>query len=111
MGIDVYLRPAKCEICGHQEQGFSSSYTYNVSTMWFSIYPQDKQMVQIDGMSGYEAYKKLFHAYHYMKKNEEELKNLNPPNGWGSYDGFLNFISELTQESLKNPQLIWEVCR
>lgn len=111
MGLDLYLREEPCETCGHQREDFNISYTYNVSPMWYKIYPNDDGMVNIDGMTGEEAYKKLKYAWKYMKEHREEMIKLEPSNGWGSYSGFLEFIEECMAVSLKNPKLKWESWR
>ena len=111
MGVDLYLRETPCETCGHQREDFEINYTYNAAPMWYRIYPDDHHMVDIDGMTGEEAYPKLVFAREFMEKNKDELKNLEPPNGWGSYQGFYDFITKCIQACIDNPKLIWEAWR
>lgn len=111
MGLDLYIRETPCETCGHKREDFNINYTYNVSHMWYKIYPEDEGMVFIDGMTGKEAYNKLIHARQYMEEHREEMITLEPKNGWGSYDGFLEFINKCIDACLKNPKLVWESWR
>ena len=111
MGVDLYMRETSCETCGHQREGFSINYTYNVSPMWYKVYPGDKEMVQIDGMIGKKAYKKLLYALKYMEAHKDEMIALEPPNGWGSYHGFLEFINACIEASLEHPKSVWEAWR
>lgn len=107
MGLSLYLEHEKCPTCGHAEERDSFDYTYNVSPMWRQIYPDDEGMVFIDGMTGKEAFEKLIHALDYMKQHKEELEALNPSNGWGSYEGFMEFIRELIHACIETPDAIW----
>ena len=111
MSLDLYLRETPCETCGHQHEALNFNYTYNVSPMWYKIYPDAKNMVDIDGMTGEEAYKKLSYARKVLESQPKEFMALNPSNGWGSYDGFLDFINELIKACMDNPKLVWDSCR
>ena len=111
MSLDLYLRETPCETCGHQREDFNINYTYNASHMWYEIYPDDDGMVHIEGMTGEEALNKLEYAYQYMKKNREALIKLEPPNGWGSYNGFLGFIEDCIAACKEHPKLVWEAWR
>lgn len=111
MGLDLKLRETSCETCGHEPEGFSINYTYNVAPMWYFFYPDDEGMVQIDGMTGDEALVKLLEFSKLMTKNKSEMIKLNPPNGWGSYDGFMEFINECMKACIDKPNAIWESWR
>lgn len=39
------------------------------------------------------------------------FKQLNPPNGWGSYDGLIDFVEEYLDACKKNPDATIEVNR
>ncbi len=111
MGLDLFMPSSTCKECGHQRSGFSANCTYNVAPMWYKIYPNDDGMVKIDGMTGQEAYQKLVHASKIMQENADEFKKLNPENGYGDFEDFLEFIHKLIWASLKYPESIWSACR
>jgi hypothetical protein len=79
--------------------------------MWYKIYPDAECMVDIDGMTGEQAYEKLSHARNELERHPHEFIALNPKNGWGDYDGFLDFINGCIKASLENPALIWSSSR
>lgn len=112
MSLDLRIGKEEfCNECGSQDKFISSfNYTYNVSSMWYKVFPEDctNGMVYIDGMRGKQAKIKLQTAIDYMENNKEELEKLNPKNSWGSYDSFLNFIRELLRASMDNPEAFWE---
>jgi len=68
-------------------------------------------MVDIDGMTGGAALLRLNIALLTLKSDPEKFIKLNPPNGWGSYDGFILFIEKLIEECNKHPNSIWRASR
>lgn len=51
---------------------------------------------------------KLVDGVSYMIKNKKELELLNPDNGWGSYDGLLEFAFAYARACFENPEAtIW----
>lgn len=112
MSLDLYLGTGPCETCGRAyETLVNETYTYNVSPMWYKIYPDDESMVYIDGMKGAKAYNKLAHAKKVLEQNKEEFESMNPLNGYGSYEGFVEFLDKLMKHTLANPKLTWSACR
>ena len=83
------------------------NYTYNVGEMWYACY-KDKGIRQHYGLSGKEAIPVLRKLREYMEDNKEQLIKMEPPNGWGSYIGALEFVNKLIIASLENPDKIWE---
>lgn len=86
----------------------SFNYTYNVSVMLYKAMPEHGIRV-INGKCGEEAVKFLLTIYNYMVINSEALKELNPPNGWGSYEGALALVHKLIEASLTHPDDLWKV--
>lgn len=111
MGLDIWMESKRCEECGHSERTGDLNYTYNVTRMWYAIYPDDEGMVWIDELTGKQAEKKLQYAIDELIKYPDEFKKLNPENGWGNYDGFLKFLENLLELSIKNPLGIWKTWR
>jgi len=111
MSLDLYLESPECVTCGHSEEYFHSNYTYNVSKMWYEIYPDAEGMVDIDKMTGTEAYKTLCHARTILEENPSKFIKMNPENGWGNYHGFLDFINALIKACLEHPTGVWNSWR
>lgn len=110
MSLDLWLVSDVCKCCGRSDKElYEGNHTYNTSKMWYSIYPEHKAtgMIPIEAKTGKESLPILIHAYEYMVNNKEELIKLNPPNGWGSYDTFLSFITDLMYASRDNPDAVW----
>lgn len=47
----------------------------------------------------------------YLLANQEELEKLNPPNGWGTYGGLVQFVEEYLTACRKHPTAIISVSR
>ena len=111
MSADFYQETEKCPTCGHEEDHYSISITYNLSLMWYAMFPEDKKILPIDGLTGQEAQEKLDEAIYKMIRDEEKLQCFNPSNGHGSFDGFLDNLRKMLDLSKENPDLKWEVWR
>ncbi len=111
MSLDLTITTSPCKECGHIENEHSFNYTYNVSPMWYEIYPEDTGMVQIEGMTGAQALSKLQTSLEVMIKRSKFMKKLSPENGWGSYEGFLDFLRRIRLASEDFPDGIWSAYR
>lgn len=111
MGLDLSLINNYCKHCYRSDEVGIYSYTYNVSRMWYEIYPDDKHMVPIEGMTGKKASEKLKYALKIMEEKPELFIKHNPENGWGSYEGFIEFLKKLLLISEANQTGIWSAWR
>ena len=84
----------------------SFNYTYNVSCMWYDCFQHGIR--EHYGLTGKQAVPLLRRLREHMENNFERLEQMNPTNGWGDFDGALNFVSELIMASLRNPCDVWE---
>jgi len=85
----------------------SFNYTYNVSKMWYACYP-DKGIRKHYGLSGKESVPVLRKLREYMENNYISLVEIEPDNGWGSYEGAVQFVGRLILAGIRNPNEIWE---
>lgn len=87
--------------------GESFNYTYNVSPMFYAAMPEKGIRVHY-GMTGQQALVPLRQMREYFENNRAALVKMNPSNGWGSYDGALQFITDLINASIRNPDSVWD---
>jgi hypothetical protein len=111
MSLDLILQPPKCETCGHEPEGLSFNITYNLSPMWYALYPDDSCMLKIEELNGIKSLKKINKYIGKFKVNKEMLTNLNPPNGWGSYDHFVKTLRAMRDACEEHPDWIWSANR
>ena len=82
-------------------------YTYNTSPMFFK--GAQKSLNDLNGMKAKDAYPILLKGFEYMRDHPAEMEALNPDNGWGNYEGFLQFIGSITVACKNNPEAILDV--
>jgi hypothetical protein len=68
-------------------------------------------MVDIDGMTGAASIPKLETAIRGLVAEPERFRAMNPKNGWGSYDGFVDWLKSLLESARENPNKIWRASR
>jgi hypothetical protein len=111
MSLDLSIAPNSCKHCGKGDDTLEFNYTYNVSQMWYEIYPDDEGMVQLDGMTGQEAAPKIQKAIEEMLSKPAKMKKFQPANGWGSYEGFLQFLKDVLEACKECPDGVWRSFR
>lgn len=77
------------------------NYTYNCAQML--VKGTGKSLSELDGMKAKKAAPILREGYLYMANHPEEMKSLEPDNGWGTYSGFKGFIKEILDACEENP--------
>lgn len=105
MSLDICL---KCEHCNQSTE--SLNCTHNVSTMVRDACPS-LGWLELDGISGEQSLPSLTEAYIKLKKDPKKYTAMNPNNGWGSYEGLLEFLKNAIYLALDNPSLIWKTSR
>ena len=111
MSLDLWLASSICPTCQHQERTDLLNYTYNVAPMWYEIYPNQKQMINVDGLTGKESLPLLEYALQMLNRTPAKFIAMNPENGWGSYETFKVYIKNLIVFAISHPTWIWEACR
>jgi len=111
MSLSLLLKSNECLTCGHFESTESLNYTYNVSPMWYEIYPKQDHMVDVDGLTGKESLSLLECALQMLESSPSKFIAMNPENGWGSYEGFKKYITELILIAKEHPDWVWQSCR
>jgi hypothetical protein len=112
MSLDLYISPERCPTCGHIEDQENFNVTYNVSRMWYELFPKEQgDMVPIEGLTGSQAEPIIKKAIKKFKSNKKSLEKLNPPNGWGSYNQFLEFLEDVLDACKRYPNSKWEAWR
>lgn len=99
MSLDVYLESLEPVTV------FDSNITHNLTEMadkvglYYALwYPEE---------IGFEKAGDLIWVLktglHNLRKNPEQMKKLNPKNGWGNYDSFVCFVDDYLRACQKHP--------
>lgn len=109
MSLDVYLYDniekqvsCVCECCGHEHFDlvktllYEAKITHNLIEMAEAagIYQQLWRPEELEIKTAGELIETLKQAQAKLWADHKYFKTFEPENGWGSYDGFLKFVSE-----------------
>ncbi len=125
MSLDVYLKgkptlhKVKCECCGHEKSEISEEYlfeaniTHNLNKMADEalIYEALWRPEEIDAKIAKDLIGKLGLGLDVLKSDPEHFKKFNPPNGWGNYEGLVDFVEKYYNACIEFPDAIIEVSR
>ena len=110
MSLDFYLG---YENDGHFNEVFDINITHNLNSMAEAagIY---KALWRPDE-NGFKKSKDIIQILEIglkkMKENPEEFKKYNPSNGWGTYEGFIQFVESVLEACKEYPNALIEVSR
>jgi len=127
MSLDIYLKSlvttkeeVRCDCCGHvsieefQENYFHANITHNLAEMadkfpdgYKLLWRPEELGIKIAG----DMVGKLGLMLDNMKRYPDEYKASTPTNGWGNYEGLLQFVDRYLQACLEYPEAIIEVSR
>lgn len=80
------------------------NYTSNVAPMWRKAMPESDGLAGLEGMECEAAAKHLATGIARMEADPDAYRALNPPNGWGDFDGQLEQLRELLAACAKAPR-------
>jgi hypothetical protein len=79
--------------------------TSNVASMWRLASPVTDGLAGLHGMLGDEAAKHLGPAVLRMRADPDPYVALAPSNGWGDYDGAMQYMIDVLKACRKHPWL------
>jgi hypothetical protein len=120
MSLDMYLRDR------HEVNGLN--VTHNLGKMAshvivrhitidnpmdsvLTLYDLTWNFVESDYKVGSDISESLYRAIRYMVAHKKQLLKYDSQNGWGTYDGLLNFTIGLLEITLRYPDEIIEVSK
>lgn len=83
------------------------NFTSNVAPMWrkaLAAAGEDIRLSDTEGRGAAAVLPLLRKAVEHMEDHPDEYRELNPPNGWGDYDGALGYLRNVTQLCAKHPK-------
>lgn len=85
----------------HTFELWEASPTYNLTRMWKAA---GLNLSEWEGRSASECVRELQLAVERMEADPDKFKALNPPNGWGDYDGLLEVLTEFRDHCEAHPK-------
>jgi len=95
------------------EEVYSANITHNLNTMAEAagIYDCLWRPEEIGITYAAQLIDPLSHGLQELCRNPERFLPLNPPNGWGDYEGLVSFVEKYLLACIKYPAAIVEVSR
>jgi hypothetical protein len=111
MGIDIWLT-INVDTGGEPYDAtlFECSATHNLGRMWARAGVYDA-LYNSDGKQAGEIAGVLLAGLEEMQTKPDDYKPLSPPNGWGTYDGALDFLGRLARACQAYPKAIVRVSK
>lgn len=105
MSLDISLHDNWCDVCGRGEEVASFNITHNLIDMAkeAGIYHAlwHPELLAKNRASDVEPL--LRTALADMAADPERFKRHNPPNGWGTYDGFVSSVTRIANACKEYP--------
>jgi len=97
----------------NKEIVFDTNMTHNLTTMaseagiYYHLWRPEEIGVKIAG----DLIKPLQQGLYLLKKQPDKFKEFNPENGWGDYNGFVEFVKDYLASCKKYPQSTISISR
>lgn len=117
MSLDIYVEYPPCEHCGSDghsvevmdDEAVRLNYTHNVSDMWRKAGCYEA-LYRSEGVKASILLPTLRQSLAHMQDNPKEYLPLNPPNGWGSYEGAMKFLERVIAVLARHPNALVRSC-
>ncbi|MDE1822128.1 MAG: hypothetical protein KGI98_14910 [Euryarchaeota archaeon] len=99
MSLDFYL---VARVDGRRVEVFEVNITHNLVPMWKKAGVYDA-LYESEGKLARDILPLLREARTQMEDHPSEYEELNPENGWGDYEGALEFLCQVIRAAAKFP--------
>lgn len=105
MSLDIWFTLNACAHCGRDEpEVYSGNITYNLGEMWRAAgLPYSEA---IEGKTAGDLVPALEAGLSTLEAEPDRFHAMNPSNGWGSYDGLLEFTRRMVAAAKTWPKAI-----
>lgn len=105
MSLDLYFKKVLCTYCGNSEEK-NFNITHNLAKMaqeanlYYCLWRAEK------GFTARGLIDPLEHGLSRLKEDPAHFKTFNSSNGWGVYENFVEFVSDVLKYCKENPDAI-----
>jgi len=113
MSLDVSLIVTECPTCGRSEEVFDGNITHNLNTMAkeAGVYDAMWNPEKIGATEANQLISILAQGLNNLVSNPAKFRKMNPENGWGTYDGLVEFVTKYLVACQDHPTAIIEVSK
>jgi hypothetical protein len=83
-----------CPCCHADERVFERNITGNLVPMWKAVSVYDA-LYNSDGLEPNEIKETILKGIHELVSREKEMRELEPDNGWGTYESALKLLEDV----------------
>lgn len=109
MSYDISFRRKVENMEGELYLNESFNMTSNVGPMYDTAAANGFWIGDLDKMNTKDVVAKIQPIYGYMIEHPDEMRTLEPENGWGDYESALKFLKEIIVTCLDHPECFVEV--
>lgn len=80
--------------------------TYNVSGMFYDYHPKGIRVIY--GKDGEGSMSLLFGIYQNLIHNRDRMIEMEPENGWGTWENTVKCVNKMIMKASEYPDAIWE---
>ena len=99
--------PTPLEVDYYNSDGFGWSMTWNVSPMYREAFGHS--ITALDSLPAPEAAAKMEAALAKMEAEPERYRAMNPPNGWGDYEGAMRVLRQMASVCREYPKATFSI--
>ena len=110
MSLDFYLMVPDETAPDGQRYVFGENATHNLTPMWREACVYDA-LYMSDGRPAWSQIATLMLGVLTMIVYPDTFKALEPANGWGNYEGALEFLQNVCQACVSNPEAIIHISK
>jgi len=95
------------------DEVYAANITHNLTTMadHAGIYQELWRPEEIGITKASQLVKPLWEGLTILRNDPDKFKSYNPPNGWGTYEGLMDFVEQYLVACIKHPDATIEVSR
>jgi hypothetical protein len=107
MSLDVYLNAVRTTCV------FEKNITHNLGTMAeeAGLYDYLWEPENVGIVYAAQLIEPLSTGLELLKSDPGRFREFDPPNGWGDYDGLINFVDSYLKACIENPDATIEISR
>lgn len=112
MSLDIWLEISACPHCGHAEDGWQGNITHNLNKMavkagiYEALWRPETLVAEGEPVVGHDLIPLLIEGLDWLQENPERAKEYNPSNGWGKYEGLVEFVKEYLMALKHDPSAV-----
>lgn len=106
MSLDIYIDGAVCPCCARSDRVWQGNVTHNLTKMAEAAgcYKAVWRPEECGIKTAEQMIEPLIKAIKVLTANPTKFRKYDPENRWGSYEGFVSFLTDYLNACVANPR-------